>query len=62
MVREVMMKRMGEVDSEGVTSWKMREVTILACPYKKSLGQQGATTEQMTDYSEPGGPMERGQR
>ena len=37
MVREVMMKRMGEVDSEGVTSWKMREVTILACPYKKSL-------------------------
>ena len=48
-----------DVDRNSVTSWNMREVTILACLYKKSLGQQGATIELMTDTTEPGGTNQK---
>ena len=59
VVREVMMKKMSDVDCDGVVRWSVREVTTLACLYKKSLGQQGANTELMTDTPESGGTNQK---
>ena len=53
------MKKMSDVGGDGVVRWSVREVTTLACLYKKSLGQQGANTELMTDTPESGGTNQK---
>ena len=45
VIREVVMKKVSDVDELGKTSWSTREVCILTCPKKPNVAAQPRNTE-----------------
>ena len=66
LVREIKTRRMSTIDKNGVLSWSMGEVTILACPVKTrqagSMRATTTTTSVLTSELSEGGTANKRQR